>query len=68
MRVASCWKCRYSGYDLEMDREPPEYWDTECRRHAPVADKVDSSRDLRQWVPRFPIMKVSDWCGEWVHK
>lgn len=36
----------------------------QCRRRAPVAEKVPHYEDVREWVPRFPIVMSSDWCGE----
>lgn len=51
----SCSNCRFGkvrGYALE------------CRRRAPLAEHVASRIDIREWVPRFPIMRLDDWCGE----
>lgn len=57
MIVAQCSTCRFAekiGYD-----------DHQCRRRAPVSERVDACQDLRQWVPRWPVMKGADWCGDW---
>jgi hypothetical protein len=52
-----CAECRFSGPIQGYDEIP-------CQRHAPVSEKVDPARDLRQWVPRFPIMRAAEWCGD----
>ena len=53
----SCKECRFSGRRQNYDEWP-------CKRRAPVAEQVDSCRDTRIWVPRWPIMAGRDWCGE----
>jgi hypothetical protein len=55
--MISCKTCFYSGGETNYD-------DYHCRRHAPICEIVEPSQDLRKYVPRFPIMKGSDWCGE----
>lgn len=36
----------------------------ECRKRAPIVERVEPHHDLRSWVPVFPVMKNIDWCGE----
>jgi len=53
----SCAVCRFAGSEIGFERFP-------CRHSSPVAEKVDPSCDTLQWIPRFPIMKKNDWCGD----
>lgn len=57
----TCSACAYAGPRMG-------YEDHECRRRAPVAERVDAAQDLRQWVPRFPVMKAGDWCGDFANR
>ena len=36
----------------------------DCLRHAPKSDKLDNWQDGRVWVPRWPIVRSDDWCGD----
>lgn len=56
----TCERCAYSS--------PSYHGHRECRRNAPVAEKVESYQDLRLWVPRFPVMRADEWCGEFKEK
>lgn len=55
--LSNCANCKFSGRRFN-------YQDRECRRRAPVTEKIDACLDIREWVPRFPIMRETDWCGE----
>jgi len=54
----SCKTCRFSSQGKYYDQY-------DCRRRSPVAEQVDYCYDLRGWVPRFPVMKEADWCGDY---
>jgi hypothetical protein len=56
-----CSNCRFAGKKQNYDDWP-------CQRHAPVAERVTSSQDLRMWVPQFPIMRGRDSCGDFEAK
>ncbi len=55
--IQSCSICKYSGKQQGFKDYP-------CQRYAPVMEKVESFVDGRQYMPRFPIMKGDDWCGD----
>lgn len=57
--MKTCDQCVYAG-------PRRNYEDHECRRRAPVGERVDHWQDLRLWAPRWPIVKAKDWCGEFV--
>lgn len=60
--VENCGRCHFAG-------EREGYENYPCRRHAPLAVH-DASRNsgvhLNAFVPRWPLMKRSDWCGDFV--
>lgn len=58
MSEQCCANCRFGASRYEWENTP-------CRRHAPATEKVESWQDLRGFVPRWPIMKAHDWCGDW---
>lgn len=55
-----CHECIYSV--------PRGYQFFECRRRAPIAEKVEHSVDLRGFIPIWPIVKLDDWCGDFVKR
>lgn len=57
----ACENCRYSEKLGTHDNY-------DCRRHAPVMEKVKSYFDLREYLPRWPIVKSTDWCGDFERK
>ena len=57
MALERCVYCRFaSGVN--------NYQEHDCRRHAPTPDKVENYVDCRVWVPRWPIVRSDDWCGD----
>lgn len=54
----SCSTCRYAGKRRNYDDWP-------CQAHAPITRIVEPSRDIREYVPVWPIMRGDDWCGDW---
>ena len=57
-RCETCW---HAGPRMNYD-------DHECRRYAPDREKVESHQDIRMHVPRWPIMKAHNWCGEYMKR
>lgn len=55
--MSSCVDCKYSGGRIGYEDYP-------CKRHSPVIEKVHSCHDIREFIPVWPIMKASDWCGD----
>lgn len=51
-------------HNCEFSKKTNLFDDYECRRRAPVSEKVSASQDLKEWVPRWPKMSSKDWCGE----
>ena len=55
--INRCGSCRFAlkvGFD-----------DYECRKRSPVQERVEHYVDMRGWVPRWPVMKSADWCGDY---
>lgn len=57
MSTERCSACRFASQKYNFDEH-------KCRRHAPMAAKVESYVDIRLWVPVFPIVRSDDWCGD----
>jgi len=53
----SCAQCGHAGPRLNLD-------DYECRKRAPVAERMEPTPNASRWVPRWPMMKAEEWCGE----
>jgi hypothetical protein len=55
----TCANCAFVGREINCD-------DRECRRRAPVVVFREYSQDLRgDRTAAWPLVKSSDWCGEW---
>ena len=54
--ASNCKMCKFSisgnGYD-----------NYDCRRQAPSMVRVEAWQDIREFVPKFPVMHGDDWCG-----
>jgi 5-methylcytosine-specific restriction endonuclease McrA len=54
----TCDRCRFAP---EFDHP---YAPQPCQRHAPTVEKVESWVDIRQYVPRWPLMHRDQKCGD----
>lgn len=57
----ACEDCRFAG-------PKRNYNDHECRRHAPEMVTVPHWQDIRLHVPRWPVVRSDDWCGDYVRR
>lgn len=56
-----CGTCRFSNKLQHFNQYA-------CRRHSPIGEIVHPIVDERLCIPKFPVMREIDWCGDWEWK